>query len=117
MPRKRSQSKHHPLETKLKAVNLVIDERVPRMEVAIMNKISLGTLNNWLKRYQIEGVAGLETKAPSKSKKETPIEELERLRVIEQKYYEAQEDIEILKKFRASLEASENQSVSKRSSR
>jgi hypothetical protein len=46
--------------------------------------------------------------------KENGKEELERLRVIEKKYYEVQEDNEILKKFQASLEANEKPNASKR---
>lgn len=118
MPRRinKTHKKHHSVETKLQAVKQVIDETRPRMDVAIENQVTLGTLNNWLKRYQIEGEEGLKLKQTSLLPKEGPIEELERLRIIEKKYYEAQEDITILKKFRASLEANESQNVSKQSS-
>ncbi|WP_205854520.1 hypothetical protein [Planococcus halotolerans] len=83
------------------------------MDVVIEMQISMGTMNNWLRRYQIEGTEGLHPKRDSNLKEEGK-EELERLRVIEKKYYEGQEDIEILKKFQASLGVNGKGNASKR---
>jgi transposase-like protein len=68
------------------------------VDVAIEMRISTVPLNNWLKRYQLEGLEGLHPKRDIKVK-ENGKEELERLRTIEKKYDEAPEDIEILEKF------------------
>lgn len=107
MPRKvqKIHQKHHSKETKLKAVQQVLEKERPRVDVINENNISLGTLNNWLKHYSAEGEKGLETKRSVPPLKEAKDEELARLREIEKKYNEQLEDIEILKKFRASLEA------------
>ena len=103
----------HTVDEKLYAVKQVMYQNRHRMDVAIEMQISFGTLNNWLKRYQLEGVEGLHPKRDNKVK-ENGIEEFGRLRIIEKKYYEAQEDIEILKKFLASQEASGKRNASKR---
>ena len=104
---------HHTVEEKLYAVKQVIYQNRHRVDVAIEMQISMGTMNNWLRRYQLEGTEGLHPKRDSKVKEDGK-EELERLRVIEKKYYEAQEDIEILKKFQASLGANGKRNASKR---
>lgn len=118
MPRKiqKNHQRQHSKETKLEAVKQVLEEGRPRFDVVSENQISLGTLNNWLKRYIEEGEMGLEPKRIKPSTKEPIDEELARLRDIEKKYNEQLEDIEILKKFRASLEAKANPYVSKKSS-
>lgn len=103
----------HTVEEKQYAVKQVMYQNRHRVDVAIEMQISMGTMNNWLRRYQLEGTEGLHPKRESKVK-ENGKEELERLRVIEKKYYEVQEDNEILKKFQASLEANEKRNASKR---
>lgn len=82
------------------------------MDVAIEMQVTLATLTNWLKRYELNGSEGLKVQV-NESPKENLLDEVERLRLIEKKYYEQQEDIEILKKFQASLEANESPSASK----
>lgn len=117
MPRKvqKDVHKHHSKEARLKAVRQVLEDGRPRADVISENNISLGTLNNWLKRYKAESETGLEAKRSTSAPKEPVDEELARLREIEKKYNEQLEDIEILKKFRASLEAKTDPSDSKRS--
>lgn len=109
----KNRKSHHMVEEKLYAVKQVMYQNRHRVDVAIEMQISMGTMNNWLRRYQLEGTEGLHPKRESKVK-ENGKEELERLRVIEKKYYEVQEDNEILKKFQASLEANEKPNASKR---
>lgn len=106
---------HNTFDEKLYAVKQVIYGNRPRMDVAIEMQVTLATLTNWLKRYELNGSEGLKVQV-NESPKENLLDEVERLRLIEKKYYEQQEDIEILKKFQASLEANESPSASKPSS-
>lgn len=102
------------VEEKLYAVKQVIYQNRYRTEVAIEMGVTVGTIDSWLRRYTQEGVEGLHPKRDTKFI-ENDKQELIRLQLIEKKYYEAQEDIEILKKFQASLKAKGKQSASKRS--
>lgn len=69
---------HRPVEEKLYAVKQVIYLNRHRVNVAIKMQISTGTLNNWLKRYQLEGTEELHPKRDNQLK-ENRKEEFARL--------------------------------------
>ena len=95
--------KHYPLETKVEAVRLYLEEgksyaEIGRdMEVADTQRIEV-----WVRRYRQEGVAGLnKPKGRPRKKAESAEEELKRLRM----------ENMLLKKFQAELR---NEELAKR---
>ena len=78
---------HHTVEEKLYVVKQVMYQNRHRADVAIETQISIGTMNNRLRRYQIGGTEGLHPKRDS-NLKEKGKEELERLQLIKKKYYD-----------------------------
>lgn len=80
----RQRKAHHTVMEKMYAVNQVIYQNRHRVDVAIEMQISTGTMNNWLKRYQLEGTEGLHPKRDNQVK-ENGKEEFARLRIIEKK--------------------------------
>jgi transposase len=67
---------------------------------------SVNSVIAWVKIFDDHGEAGLRTKKSHLLSNDRS--ELERLRSIEKKYYQQQEEIEILKKFQAFLKGNEN---------
>ena len=60
----KSKQTRYPVELKLKAVKLFIEEGYATEMVATELGIGKSTLGNWVKRYRENGVAGLEPRPP-----------------------------------------------------
>ena len=95
-------------EEKLKVVSEVLDKGRNRKEIAREMNVSLTSINNWVRSYQLYGKDGLSSeKRESFVELEETQKELKRLKNVEKKYKKQVEEIEILKKFQAFLKESE----------
>lgn len=104
--RKKLKKRRSLFETKLYAVTQVIEFNCNKRLVAEEIGFSVSSVINWVKTFEKYGEAGLQSKNQQLLTDDKV--ELERLRCIETKYYQQQEEIEILKKFQAFLKENEN---------
>ena len=103
--------KKSTVEEKLKVVSEVLDRGSNRKEIAREMSVSLTSINNWVRSYQLYGKDGLLCeKRESFVKPEETQKELKRLKDVEKKYKKQVQEIENLKKFQAFLR--ENEQVS-----
>lgn len=97
--------KHNSTEKKLKAVRQVIEAKKSVIEVANDLNLHRDTVNRWVKTYKEKGQEGLEnsrfhTSPQSKSDKK-------KIKELEKKLKEKEQENEILKKFQAFLKRNE----------
>ena len=104
--RKKKPKVNSTLDTRIYAVNEVLENHRTNREVADELGVHIHSIRQWVNNFKRDGDAGL----ASKQSHLLPVDqaELERLRIIERKYYEQQTENEILKKFQAFLKENEN---------
>lgn len=106
--RKKLKKRRSTFETKLYAVTQVIEFNRNKRLVAEEIGFSVNSVINWVKTFEQHGETGLQSENPDLLSDDRI--ELERLRCFETKYYQQQEEIEILKKFQVFLKENENKS-------
>lgn len=100
------QKRRSSIETKLYAVQQVKELNRNKRVVAEEIGYSVNSVIAWVKIFDNHGEAGLQAKNSHLLSNDRS--ELDRLHIIEKKYYQQQEEIEILKKFQAFLKGNEN---------
>lgn len=93
-------------ENKIKAVERVLQNKIPTRQVAEEIDVSQTSIQQWVKQYKDDGVQSfLKNKVENKASTTTVIdeEELKRLKKIEANYEEQKVQVEILKKFQTFL--------------
>lgn len=100
MSKKRSSS-HNSVETKLKAVNEVLENKRPVAEVAKEINVHRDTVNRWVNSFKKQGVEGLEN--PRSITDSPSSEDKKRIRELEKQLKQKELENEILKKFQAFL--------------
>lgn len=85
--------KHYPVETKLEAVRLFVDEGQTRSEIAKQLGCSAGRVKKWVSQYRHEEDAFQKPIGRPRQQPESEQEELKRLRM----------ENDLLKKFHAEL--------------
>jgi transposase-like protein len=104
MASQQKSKKQTSYDKKIEAVQEVLVNKRHKQEVAEELGIHLNSLTNWLRLYREKGADGLRPLEKQKATVDaSPTNELERLKVIEKKYNDQLEEIEILKKFQAFL--------------
>lgn len=99
--RKKLPKRHSSFETRVYAIRQVVEKQRSNREVADELGVHIHSVRHWVNNFKKNGEAGLESKKPHLLPDDRI--ELERLRIIEKKYSQQQEEIEILKKFQAFL--------------
>lgn len=100
--------RHSTFEMRRQAVHQVLNENKPVRVIAEELGYNPDTIYNWLHRFKDKGEEGLKDSAKSiKSQDQRSQDDAKRIKELEKKLKEKEEENEILKKFQAFLKENE----------